>query len=143
MTYYPVILTGGAGSRLCPVSREFFPKPLSPLFGDQTLLQDTASRLEPLSSLGNPLFVCNEEHRFLVAEQVRAQDKEPEAILLEPQGRNTAPELTIAAMYLFDRDPDSLMVAIPADHVIPDRESFARAVEEGGQLAQQGYLVVT
>lgn len=141
MTYYPVILTGGAGSRLWPASREFFPKPLLPLFGDRTLLQDTASRLEPLSSLGNPLFVCNEEHRFLVAEQVRAQGKEPEAILLEPQGRNTAPALTIAALYLFDKDADALMVAMPADHVIPDRESFARAVEAGGQLAQQGYLV--
>ena len=141
MTYYPVILTGGAGSRLWPVSREFFPKPLLPLFGEQTLLQDTASRLEPLSSLGNPLFVCNEEHRFLVAEQVRAQGKEPEAILLEPLGRNTAPALTIAALYLFNKDPDALMVAMPADHVIPDKESFARAVEEGGQLARKGYLV--
>ena len=76
MHYYPVILTGGAGSRLWPVSREFFPKPLLPLFGDQTLLQDTAARLDSIGAIGNPVFVCNEEHRFLVAEQVRALGKE-------------------------------------------------------------------
>ena len=141
MTYYPVILTGGAGSRLWPVSREFYPKPLLPLIGENTLLQDTASRLEPMSSIGNPVFVCNEEHRFLVAEQVRAQGKEPEAILLEPEGRNTAPALTIAALYLVNKDADAMMVVMPADHVIPDKESFVHAVEKGGALADKGSLV--
>jgi len=122
MHFYPVILTGGAGSRLWPVSREFFPKPLLPFFGEQTLLQETAVRLDPLDALGNPVFVCNEEHRFLVAEQVRSLGKEPEAILLEPEGRNTAPALTIAALYLIDKEPDATMVVMPADHVIPDPE---------------------
>ncbi len=141
MQYYPVILTGGAGSRLWPVSREFYPKPLLPIFGDKTLLQDTASRLSPIGTAAAPLFVCNEEHRFLVAEQARSLGKEPEAILLEPEGRNTAPALTIAALYLIDKEADALMVAMPADHVIPDRESFAAAVERGGKLAEKGYLV--
>ena len=141
MHYYPVILTGGAGSRLWPISREFYPKPLLPIYGEQTLLQDTTDRLNPVINVGDPVFVCNEEHRFLLAEQVRAVGKEPEAILLEPEGRNTGPALTIAALYLVDKEPDAIMVAMPADHVIPDQESFAAAVEQGGKLAQKGYLV--
>ena len=141
MHYYPVILTGGAGSRLWPVSREFYPKPLLPIFGDKTLLQDTVTRLNSIGAVGNPVFVCNEEHRFLVAEQVRALGKDPEAILLEPKGRNTAPALTIAALYLVDKEADAMMVAMPADHVIPDQETFAAAVEQGGKLAEKGYLV--
>ena len=141
MHFYPVILTGGAGSRLWPVSREFFPKPLLPLFGEQTLLQDTAVRLDPIDALGNPVFVCNEEHRFLVAEQVRSLGKEPEAILLEPQGRNTAPALTIAALYLVDKEADAMMVVMPADHVIPERDAFVTAVKQGSVLAEQGHLV--
>ena len=141
MSFYPVILTGGAGSRLWPVSREFYPKPLLPIFGEQTLLQDTVARLDALQGIRAPLFVCNEEHRFLVAEQVRLLGKEPEAIMLEPQGRNTAPALTIAALYLVATDPDALMVAMPADHVIPDPAAFVTAVEQAGQLAEQGYLV--
>ncbi|MFQ5643672.1 MAG: mannose-1-phosphate guanylyltransferase/mannose-6-phosphate isomerase [Thiogranum sp.] len=141
MHYYPVILTGGAGSRLWPVSREFYPKPLLPLIGDQTLLQDTAARLDSIDAIGNPVFVCNEEHRFLVAEQVRALGKSAEAILLEPEGRNTAPALTIAALYLVDKEADAMMVVMPADHVIPDPEAFAIAVEQGAGLAVEGYLV--
>ena len=141
MNFYPVILTGGAGSRLWPVSREFFPKPLLPIFGEQTLLQDTTSRLDELDGIQNPLFVCNEEHRFLVAEQVRRLGKEPEAIMLEPQGRNTAPALTIAALYLADKDPEAVMVAMPADHVIPETGAFVSTVQQAGQLAAQGYLV--
>jgi len=141
MSFYPVILTGGAGSRLWPVSREFYPKPLLPMFGEQTLLQDTVARLDALHGIRAPLFVCNEEHRFLVAEQVRLLGKEPEAIMLEPQGRNTAPALTIAALYLVATDPDAVMVAMPADHVIPDPAAFITAVEQAGELAEQGYLV--
>ena len=141
MNFYPVILTGGAGSRLWPVSREFYPKPLLPIVGDQTLLQDTAARLNGLGGLHPALFVCNEEHRFLVAEQVRTLGKEPEAIMLEPEGRNTAPALTIAALYLADQDPHAVMVAMPADHVIPDPAAFTATVEKAGQLAEAGHLV--
>jgi len=141
MNFYPVILTGGAGSRLWPVSREYYPKPLLPIFGEQTLLQDTASRLDGLSGVQPPLLVCNEEHRFLVAEQIRTIGKEPEAIMLEPEGRNTAPALTVAALYLTDKDPDAVMVVMPADHVIPDPAAFAATVEKAGKLAETGYLV--
>ncbi|WP_297527228.1 mannose-1-phosphate guanylyltransferase/mannose-6-phosphate isomerase [Thiohalobacter sp.] len=141
MTIYPVILTGGAGSRLWPVSREHFPKPLLPLVGDQTLLQATASRLDGLDNVAEPLFVCNEEHRFLVAEQVQELGKTPTGILLEPEGRNTAPALTVAALYLAERDPDAVMVVMPADHVIPDAAGFRGMVEEGARLAEAGHLV--
>ncbi len=141
MSYYPVILSGGAGSRLWPASREFYPKPMLPMFGEHTLLQDTATRLDGVDSIQPPLFVCNEEHRFLVAEQVRALGKEAEAIMLEPEGRNTAPALTLAALHLAGKDPEALMVVMPADHVIPDQAAFTATVEQGGELAQQGYLV--
>ncbi|HFD78956.1 MAG TPA: mannose-1-phosphate guanylyltransferase/mannose-6-phosphate isomerase [Gammaproteobacteria bacterium] len=141
MHYYPVILTGGAGSRLWPISREFYPKPLLPIFGEHTLLQDTARRLDAIEQVGNPVFVCNEEHRFLVAEQVRELGKTPEAIMLEPEGRNTAPALTIAALYLADKEADALMVVMPADHVITDQALFTEAVKRAGELAADGYLV--
>ncbi len=141
MHYYPVILTGGAGSRLWPVSREFYPKPLLPIFGERSLLQETAARLDSIRAAGRAVYVCNEEHRFLVAEQARELGKDTEAILLEPEGRNTAPALTIAALYLTDKEPDAMMVAMPADHVIPNQENFVAAVEQGGKLAERGYLV--
>jgi len=141
MHYYPVILSGGAGSRLWPASREFYPKPMLAMFGERTLLQDTATRLDAIDSLHAPVFVCNEGHRFLVAEQIRALDKETEAILLEPEGRNTAPALTLAALYLAEKDPGALMVVMPADHVIPDQASFTGVVEQGGDLANKGFLV--
>jgi mannose-1-phosphate guanylyltransferase/mannose-6-phosphate isomerase len=141
MNFYPVILTGGAGSRLWPISREFYPKPLLQVVGEQTLLQDTTSRLDGLVGIHAPLLVCNEEHRFLVAEQVRTLGKETEAIMLEPEGRNTAPALTIAALYLVDKDPQAVIVAMPADHVIPDSTAFMAAVEKAGKLAEAGYLV--
>jgi len=141
MTLYPVILSGGSGSRLWPLSREHYPKPLLPLTSGRTLLQETVLRLEELPDLGNAIYVCNEEHRFLVAEQVAQLGKSPEAIILEPEGRNTAPALTLAALYLEARDPDSLMLVMPADHVITDRPEFTRAVSKGLGPAGAGRLV--
>jgi mannose-1-phosphate guanylyltransferase/mannose-6-phosphate isomerase len=111
------------------------------MFGANSLLQNTAARLDRISGVGKPLFVCNEEHRFLVAEQIRKIGKECEAIVLEPEGRNTAPALTIAALYLVGKDPDAMMVVMPADHVIPDEDAFTSAVERGAGLAENGYLV--
>ncbi len=96
-TIHPVILSGGAGSRLWPLSREHYPKPLLPLVGDKSLLEQTASRLDGLPAIAAPILVCNEEHRFLTAEQLRRIGKPAAAILLEPTGRNTAPALTLAA----------------------------------------------
>ena len=117
MTLYPVILSGGSGSRLWPLSREFFPKPLLPLVSEQTLLQETATRLDGLADLGDAVYVCNEEHRFLVAEQIAEIGKTPSTIILEPEGRNTAPALTLAALYLVKRDADAMMVVLSLIHI--------------------------
>jgi mannose-1-phosphate guanylyltransferase/mannose-6-phosphate isomerase len=141
MTLHPVILCGGSGSRLWPLSREHYPKPLLPLTSGQTLLQETAGRLDGLPELGNAVYVCNEEHRFLLAEQVAQAGYRPATIILEPEGRNTAPALTLAALYLTVEDPDALMLAMPADHVIADRAAFLEAVARGRLHAANGDLV--
>jgi mannose-1-phosphate guanylyltransferase/mannose-6-phosphate isomerase len=141
MSLYPVILSGGAGSRLWPLSREHFPKPLLPLVSDRTLLQETACRLDSIPGLGDAVYVCNEEHRFLVAEQVAQIGKKPATIILEPQGRNTAPALTLAALYLVARDPEAIMVVMPADHVMTEPQHFVEAVRLGSVSAQSGSLV--
>lgn len=141
MKLYPVILTGGSGTRLWPLSREHYPKPLLPLMSELTLLQETANRLDSLSDLGDAVYVCNEAHRFLVAEQVVQLGKQPATIILEPEGRNTAPALTLAALYLESREPDSMMIVMPADHVITEQQQFIDAVVKGCPLAGQGELV--
>jgi mannose-1-phosphate guanylyltransferase/mannose-6-phosphate isomerase len=141
MALYPVILSGGSGSRLWPLSREHYPKPLLPLVSEQTLLQETACRLDSIAGLGDAVYVCNEEHRFLVAEQVTQLDRSPATIILEPEGRNTAPALTLAALYLVQQDPDAAMVVMPADHVMQRPRQFVEAVERGAVLAQEGALV--
>jgi len=141
MNIYPVILSGGAGSRLWPLSREFYPKPLLPLVGEKTMLQETVTRLDGLSGLCDPIIVCNEEHRFLVAEQVQWLDRTSDVILLEPEGRNTAPALTLAALRVATTDPEGVMVVMPADHVIPDRDCFREAIAVGAELAREGHLV--
>lgn len=141
MTLYPVILSGGSGSRLWPLSREHYPKPLLPLVSEKTLLQETACRLDDIEGLGDAVYVCNEEHRFLVAEQVTQLGKKPATIILEPEGRNTAPALTLAALYLVKQDPDAMMVVMPADHVMTEPQQFVTAVREGGVNAGQGALV--
>jgi len=134
----PVILSGGSGTRLWPLSREHYPKQLLALAGEQTLLQETAMRLDGLQNQAAPIVVCNEEHRFLVAEQLRAIDRKPRDILLEPVGRNTAPALTLAALAT---EPDSVMLVMPADHVIHDRAAFHAAVQTGYAEAASGRLV--
>jgi mannose-1-phosphate guanylyltransferase/mannose-6-phosphate isomerase len=141
MTLYPVILSGGSGSRLWPLSREHYPKPLLPLISEKTLLQETANRLDDFEGLGDAVYVCNEEHRFLVAEQVAQLGKKPATIILEPEGRNTAPALTLAALYLVKQDPDAMMVVMPADHVMTQPQQFVTAVKQGSVNAEQGALV--
>jgi len=147
----PVILSGGAGTRLWPLSRELYPKQLLPLTGELTMLQQTVSRLDGLCAEGDqstsergvaaPIIVCNAEHRFLVAEQIRALGKTSQAIILEPVGRNTAPALTLAALSVAGSGDDTLLLVMPADHVIQDTEKFHAAVSRGADLAQDGYLV--
>lgn len=135
----PVILSGGAGTRLWPLSRELYPKQLLPLLSDDTMLQATVSRLNGINDLADPIVICNEEHRFLVAEQLRSIGKTANQIILEPVGRNTAPALTLAALALSEQ-PETVMLVMPADHVIQDVSAFQAAVKEGMKLAEQGYL---
>lgn len=137
----PVILSGGAGTRLWPLSREHYPKQLLALAGELTMLQETATRLNGVAEQAPALVVCNEEHRFLVAEQLRQIDRMPQDILLEPFGRNTAPALTLAALAVRAREPDALMLVMPADHVIRNQAAFHDAVQKGRVEALAGRLV--
>jgi mannose-1-phosphate guanylyltransferase/mannose-6-phosphate isomerase len=131
----PVILCGGSGTRLWPLSREHHPKPLHAVNGERTLLQQTALRCA-----GDPLLVCNETHRFLVQAQLGRAGVRPRSIILEPKGRGTAPALTLAAIHAVTAD-DPVLLAMPSDHFIVQREAFQRAVERGAQLAQNGGIV--
>jgi mannose-1-phosphate guanylyltransferase / mannose-6-phosphate isomerase len=136
----PVILSGGAGTRLWPLSRELYPKQLLPLVGRHTMLQDTVRRLVGLSA-EPPMVVANEAHRFLVAEQLREINCTPRAIVLEPRGRNTAPAIALAAHAALAADEgDSLLLVLPADHVIRDVGAFHAAVELATAAARAGAL---
>ena len=138
MVIQPVILSGGSGSRLWPLSREMYPKQLLALVSDNTMLQETVTRLEGLTSVIAPIVVCNEEHRFMVAEQLRQIDTPATNIILEPEGRNTAPALNIAALVA---KPEMILLVMPADHVIQDIPVFQQAINEAAVLAEQDYLV--
>jgi mannose-1-phosphate guanylyltransferase/mannose-6-phosphate isomerase len=140
----PVILSGGSGTRLWPLSRELYPKQLLPLLGDDTMLQSTLHRLEGIEGLADPIIVCNEAHRFLVAEQLRQAGVKPAAILLEPAGRNTAPAVALAAATALqerEQGVDPVLLVLPADHVIRDVATFRAAVAAGVKLAEEGKLV--
>ncbi len=137
MKIYPVILSGGAGSRLWPLSRAALPKQLLPLVSDKTMLQETALRLAGWPEMMAPLLICGDEHRFLVAEQMRDIAIEPLAIMLESVGRNTAPAVAAAAWYLQALDPQAIMLVLPADHVIEDRAAFHAAIDNALQAASQ------
>jgi mannose-1-phosphate guanylyltransferase / mannose-6-phosphate isomerase len=137
----PVILSGGAGTRLWPLSRELYPKQLLPLAGEQTMLQETVTRLQGLEALGAPLVVCNENHRFLVAAQLSAIGVKPSAIVLEPVGRNTAPAVAVAALIACAGGDDPTLLVLPADHVIADSAALRAAVLNGAALAESGSLL--
>jgi len=137
---HPVILCGGSGTRLWPLSRSTYPKQFLRLNGAYTMLQDTLRRLEGLPDLAAPVVICNQEHRFLVAEQLRAIRTTPELLLLEPMGRNTAPAVAAAAVALAREDPESLMLVLPSDHVIQDKTAFHRAIRTAAAAAAQGRL---
>ena len=141
MTLVPVILSGGVGSRLWPLSREDYPKQLLNLCGANSLLQDTVTRLDGLPDKATPLVVCNEIHRFLVAEQLRNIGVHTPRIILEPVGRNTAPAVAAAAFYVFNTQTDALILILPSDHLIAQTETFRRAVEAAIPLALNNYLV--
>ena len=141
----PVILSGGSGTRLWPLSRELYPKQLLPLVGEHTMLQETARRVEGMADVAAPIVVCNESHRFMVAEQLHALGTAPSAIILEPVGRNTAPAVAVAALVALTPTlsrsgrgggagrggEDPVLLVLPADHVIRDVEEFRKVVQAG------------
>lgn len=138
----PVILSGGSGSRLWPLSRELYPKQFLPLVDGQTLLQNTILRVAAVPGIAPPIVVCNEAHRFLVAEQLRVIDSPPAAVLLEPVGRNTAPATAAAALHaLAQGGSDPLLLVLPADHIIVDAGGFRQAVERVARYAEAGRLI--
>ncbi|MBF0157831.1 MAG: mannose-1-phosphate guanylyltransferase/mannose-6-phosphate isomerase, partial [Magnetococcales bacterium] len=137
----PVILCGGSGTRLWPVSRESYPKQFLPLAGEKSLLQATVGRLKGLDGVLPPLLMANDQHRFLVAEQIRALGSGQLGILLEPLARSTAPAVACAALHLLPRYPEALLLVMPADHTMADIAGFQRAVRRGVPLARSGAMV--
>jgi mannose-1-phosphate guanylyltransferase/mannose-6-phosphate isomerase len=138
---HPVILSGGSGTRLWPMSRAHYPKQFLPLMSERSLLQEAVKRVANDKRFAAPLFVANDEHRFILAEQVRALDVKPMAIVLEPFGRNTAPAAAVAAIALTASEPDALMLVMPSDHAINDLKSFYGAIDRAAAAARAGKLV--
>jgi mannose-1-phosphate guanylyltransferase/mannose-6-phosphate isomerase len=140
-TIYPVILSGGSGTRLWPMSRAAYPKQLLPLLSELSLLQETARRVSDATRFHAPILLANDEHRFIIAEQLRQIGLKPAAIVLEPIARNTAPAAAAAALWLAARDPDAVLLLLPSDHVISDAASFLDAIAKGVGAATSGHLV--
>jgi mannose-1-phosphate guanylyltransferase/mannose-6-phosphate isomerase len=138
---HPVILSGGSGTRLWPLSRADYPKQLIPVVGSDSLLQQTTARVADPDRFAAPRLICNEAHRFLVAEQMRQIGTDPAAILLEPVARNTAPAICAAALTLAAEDPEAVMLVLPSDHAIADTGSFLESVALGRAAAEAGHLV--
>jgi mannose-1-phosphate guanylyltransferase/mannose-6-phosphate isomerase len=138
---FPVLLCGGSGTRLWPVSRKSFPKQFVPLAGQGTLFQAAAGRMRGMPGVGSPLVLTSSDFRFIVAEQLAADDIRPSAILIEPSARNTGPAILAAALHLVGSTPDALMLVMPTDHSIPDVEAFRAAVSAGVPRALAGRIV--
>jgi mannose-1-phosphate guanylyltransferase / mannose-6-phosphate isomerase len=138
---HPVILSGGSGTRLWPMSRSAYPKQLHPLLSSASLLQDSIERVGEPRLFAPPLILANDEHRFIIAEQLRQIGVKPETIMLEPVARNTAPAAAAAAAWLQAREPDALMLIMPSDHVITDRAALLAAIAIAAELARAGRLV--
>ena len=134
----PVILAGGSGTRLWPLSRKIRPKQFIDLVDDRTMLQNTVLRLQGAAEMAAPMILCNADHRFMVAEQLRSIDIAPEAIVLEPVGRNTAPALAVAALKATAGGDDPVLLILPADHFIRDRDLFTRPSQRGPGLRSRG-----
>lgn len=137
----PVVLCGGSGTRLWPLSREGYPKQFLKLLGNRSLLQETLLRARAIPGIGKPTLICNHAHRFLVAEQAYEVGCESEAFILEPHGRNTAPAAAAVAMHAVADGRDPLLLLLPSDHLIGDTKAFAQAVSNGLPAAQAGAIV--
>lgn len=138
---YPVILSGGVGSRLWPTSRSLYPKQLLPLVSERPMLLETALRVTGDKGFADPIIVSNDEHRFIIAQQLRDAGISPLAHILEPEGRNTAPAAAAAAAFVQSRDPKGILLLLPADHHIENVDAFRAAIERGAALADAGKLV--
>jgi mannose-1-phosphate guanylyltransferase / mannose-6-phosphate isomerase len=138
---HPVILSGGSGTRLWPMSRSLYPKQLLALVGERSLLQQTVLRVAGDAEFAPPLIIANEEHRFIIAEQLREIGAVADALVLEPTGRNTAPAACVAALRLAASEPDALMLVMASDHVIADLAAFRAAIGRAAAAARAGRLV--
>ena len=137
----PVIIAGGSGTRLWPLSRQLFPKQLMNLVDDNTMLQNTILRMTDYQGVSCPIIICNESHRFMIAEQAREINIDPAAIILEPVGRNTAPAVAVAALKALDMDDDPVIVVLPADHYIEKTDVFHVAIKAGEYFAERKNLI--
>jgi mannose-1-phosphate guanylyltransferase/mannose-6-phosphate isomerase len=137
----PVILAGGSGTRLWPLSRELFPKQMLELINGSTLLQNTVRRLQTYPQMAEPIVICNEAHRFMAAEQLRAIEVTPQSIILEPVGRNTAPAVAVAALRALKIAEDPILLVLPSDHYITHIDPLHAALSAGEHFARAGFLV--
>ena len=140
MSLQPVILAGGSGTRLWPLSRDQYPKPFLKINSDKSMLQETVLRLDDIES-NHPMVVCNEEHRFLVTDHMSEIGRTPHTVLLEPVGRNTAPALTIAALHAFEEEADTVILSLHADHIVKNVSKFHEALNLGIRLARENGVV--
>ena len=137
----PVILAGGSGTRLWPLSRQLYPKQMIDIYNEKTMLQNTVLRIEGFEMMAPPIIVCNENHRFMAAEQLREINIDPLAIILEPIGRNTAPAIALAAFKAMKHEKDPILLVLPADHVIEKVMDFHAAIRAGIKEAEKGNLI--
>ena len=137
----PLVLSGGSGTRLWPVSRKNLPKQFLSLMGQGTLFQQTVARTRLLPDVASPIVVASEDHRFLVAEQLLESGIQDATIVLEPLPRNTAPAIALGALQAVGQDPEALLLVLPADHLIGDEDSFRDAVEQALPAARDNWLV--
>ena len=139
----PIILCGGSGTRLWPLSRKSFPKQFLSINNNEnkSLLQNTQQRIQKIKGIKDPILICNEEHRFLVAEQMRKINVDPSIILLEPFGRNTAPAVTLAALKSLTIEKDPTLLILSSDHIIKNEDTFIKVIGSGIEHANKGKLV--
>ena len=140
---FPIILAGGSGTRLWPLSRKSYPKQFSKILGNKTLFQERASHLGGSNNLGyqNPIILTNDEFRFIVIEQLTSIGIEPDTVLIEPEVKNTAPAILAAALFLEKKSPDAVMLVTPSDHVIEDIAAFNECISRGLAAVKQGQIV--